>query len=151
MKIKNPISVFAISVACVLMLAGCSNSSEEKISTPTTSQPSAAASPEPSPEATTGPEDISIPTLDSDALEDPTIALFCGITDAEGKVTPEDVILANEIATELRASEDEFLVSEAQNYKIFAEDFQFALDETKGQLLPSEIELISKNCSSIPR
>lgn len=137
MKIKQPISVFAISIACVLMLAGCSNSSEEKISSPTTSQPSASFSPE--------------PITEEDNAEDPAIALFCGITDAEGKVTPEDVTLANEIAVELRASEDEFLVAEAQNYEIFAEDFQFALDEMEGQLLPSNMELISRSCSSIPR
>jgi hypothetical protein len=144
MKTKN-ITVFAISVVCALMFTGCSSSEGETIV-------EAATQPTQSPSSTPSP----VPEVDGKAmpnLKEPepvysSTKLFCDITDANGLVTSDDVTLATNIAEEMRNSGNELLVPSAQNYEIFANEFQFALDEKKGQLAPYEMEIITKSCGS---
>lgn len=139
------IQAIIVTAICVLVMTGCSSSEEKtankEVSTEVT-QPSSAPAETSDPAVDgTGPAEIKGPELEYSPTQ-----LFCGIKDSGGKVTSEDVILADNIATEMRASGDEFIVLSAQTFEILAEEFQFAIDENKSHVSPSELEIIIKSC-----
>lgn len=149
MKPKNA-TLFAISLACALILTGCgsNNSEPSSISSAGVTQPSDAPTETASPDLNSG---SAMPEVEGPEPEFSSTQMFCDITDAKGKVTLEDVILADNIAVEMQASGNDFLVSSAQNYEVFADNFQLAIDEKKSQLSPYEMEIITKSCTSAVR
>jgi len=129
----------------MLLLAGCGSAENTTdIGTPAPTEPASA----PTAEDTTPASDTPATAEDPmNAAADPKSAeLFCGVSEADGKVTTKDVDLANEIAEELEASSDAFTVETAHNYRVFAEYFQYALDNADGQLPANELELMDTSC-----
>ena len=145
MKNKKIVTIFTVGIVSMLLLAGCGGTEDTTdIGTPTTTDPASAPTAEPTTPASDTPATVEDPM---NAASDPkSVELFCGVSEANGKVTTKDVDLANEIAEELEASSDAFVVETAHNYRVFAEYFQYALDNTDSQLPSNELEMMDTSC-----